>query len=107
MHHRIISELSACKIIRKIEKVELDGVGKTYILKIRAVLSNGWKLQIFEHRNNDFLRYSYNVFTNDKLVVRWDNAPHHKHEGEKIIESEAIDIEKLIKELVKLVNFSN
>ena len=45
--------------------------------KIRAHLSNGYILYVWY--NATLQKYSYTVIKQDKRVIGWDNAPHHKH----------------------------
>lgn len=49
-------------------------------LKMALILQDGSSLQIKEFYNNDFLEaYSYYwLDTEKKLIVGWDNTPHHR-----------------------------
>ncbi len=112
MHHNILKVLKRSKIVAKIISVDFDGAAGYSILKIRAELINGWQLQVWEHETPAARRYAYHVFDADAMVMRWDNAPHHrdistfphhKHMGEEIAESEEMQISDVLAELEKMV----
>ena len=44
--------------------------------KVRARLPNGYTLDIYY--NATLQKYSYTITKDDKRVIGWDNAPHHK-----------------------------
>ncbi len=66
-----------------------------------AYLTDGSILHIRErYSGGDLIKYSYHLMKGDE-VVRWDNVPHHKeirtyphhrHEGDQILESTEMDI---------------
>lgn len=45
--------------------------------KVRAHLPSGYALDIYY--NATLQKYSYTVIKQNKRVIGWDNAPHHKH----------------------------
>ena len=45
--------------------------------KVRAHLPSGYTLDIYY--NATLQKYSYTVIKQDKRIIGWDNAPHHKH----------------------------
>jgi hypothetical protein len=45
--------------------------------KVRAHLSSGYTLDIYY--NATLQKYSYTIIKQDKRIIGWDNAPHHKH----------------------------
>lgn len=71
-----------------------------------AYLTDGSILHIRErYSSGDLLKYSYHLMKCDE-VVRWDNVPHHKeirtyphhrHEGDLILESPEMDITRVLR----------
>lgn len=45
--------------------------------KVRAYLPRGYILDIYY--NVTLQKYSYTVIKQNKRIIGWDNAPHHKH----------------------------
>lgn len=112
MHHNILKVLKRSKIVAKIISVDFDGAAGYSILKIRAELVNRWQFQFWEHKTPVKRRYAYHVFDSDVMVVRWDNAPHHrdiatfphhKHICGEIAESKEMQISDVLAELEKMM----
>jgi hypothetical protein len=110
--HRTIKILEESSIVDSIISVDSDALGNYYRLKLQALLINGWKLHVWEHATPKFQRYAYHISKGPKLIIRWDNAPHHrqvktfphhKHVKEEIIESKEMSIEDIIIELEKMI----
>ena len=108
----ILNKLKSSNIVKEIVSINFDGVGDNYRLKIRARLKNNWSIDVFEHKTPDIRRYSFHVFENDKMIVRWDNAPHfsdmktfpyHKHYKSKVLESREMTIETVLDELSNML----
>jgi len=104
--------LKQSKIVAKIISVDFDSAAGCSLLKIRAELINRWRLQVWEHRTPVMRRYAYHVFEGGNMVVRWDNAPHHrgistfphhKHIYREIVESEVMKISDVLAELEKMI----
>ena len=81
-------------------------------LKVRVELVNGWQMDYWERVSPQSRRYSFHVFQGDRVIVRWDNAPHHryvgtfphhKHVGAAVAESEEMDIAKALIELAGMM----
>jgi len=72
--------LKQSKAIKKFEVIDAK-VGKDfYYLKVIAYLIDDSILFIREFLSIEEFIYSYHWQTKEgKLIVRWDNAPHHKH----------------------------
>jgi hypothetical protein len=96
------------KIIAEIISIDFDDITYYSILKIRVELVNRWHLRIYEHKTPAMRRYTHHVFKGDVMIVRWDNAPHHrgvsafpchKHIGREIIGSEEMQISDVLAEL--------
>jgi len=75
-------------------------------------LINGWKLNVWEHATPRFRRYAYHISKGSELIIRWDNAPHHKqiktyphnkHVGETILESNEVEIDVILRELEQMI----
>ena len=110
--HRTIKILKESSIIDSVILIDSDAIGNYYILKIQARLINGWKLHIWEHLTPKIQRYAYHVSEGTQLVIRWDNAPHHrqvntfphhKHVKEDILASKEMSIENILEELEKII----
>ena len=110
--HRTVKILKESSIIESILSIDSDAVGDYYRLKIQARLVNGWKLHVWEHATPKFQRYAYHISKGTQLIIRWDNAPHHrqvktfphhKHVKENILESKEMTIEDIVKELENMV----
>ncbi len=112
MQRNILKVLKRSKVVAKIISVDFDGTAGYSRLKIRAKLTNGWQFQVWEHETPVARQYAYHVFDADAMVMRWDNAPHHrdistfpyhKHMGEEIAESEEMQISDVLAELEKMI----
>jgi hypothetical protein len=110
--HRTVKILRESSIVESILSIDSDGFGDYYRLKIQARLVNGWKLHVWEHATPKFQRYAYHISKGTQLIIRWDNAPHHrqvktfphhKHVKEDILESKEMSIEDIVKELENMI----
>ena len=72
----ILEALSRSDIILGVEVIALVEEPGKQALRARASLKNGFLLNVTEAYGKDFRSYSYHLQKNDKLVRRWDNAPH-------------------------------
>lgn len=114
--HRTNKILEESSIVDSIISVESDALGDYYRLKLHARLINGWKLYVWEHATPKFQRYAYHILKGTELIIRWDNAPHHrqvktfphhKHVKEDILESKEMSIKDVIIELEKMIQKEN
>lgn len=112
MQHNALKILKQSKIVAKIISIDFDSTMGYSTLKIRVELINHWHLQVWEHATPVTRRYAYHVFDGDTMVVRWDNAPHHrgistfphhKHAGGEIVESEEMQIGSALAEIEKMM----
>lgn len=110
--HRIIKIIEESSVIESILSIDSDAFGEYYRLKIHARLINGWKLYVWEHATPKFRRYAYHISKGAELIIRWDNAPHHKqiktfphhkHIEESVLESKDVEIEDILKELEQMI----
>ena len=54
---RDLEILKKSKLLKKIIFFKFDGVGDTYVLKIRVELKNGWFMDEWEHNTPELRRY--------------------------------------------------
>jgi uncharacterized protein DUF6516 len=87
-----------------------------YIREV-LTLNGGYELHIAENvvTEPEFnrLKYHFHLQTSgDKMIARWDNAPHHPevkthpdhlHVGDKIKASHAVDIEKVLEAVLSSI----
>jgi hypothetical protein len=107
-----INTLRNSKLVKKIVQTQVDSTGHVYVLKARAELANGWILHYWEHGTGKVRRYSFQVLIGRRMVVRWDNAPHHrevesfphhKHAGRTIEASKDMTVELVLAELKAMI----
>ena len=110
--HRTVKILKESSIVESILSIDSDAFGEYYRLKIQARLVNGWKLHVWEHATPKIQRYAYHISKGTQLIIRWDNAPHHrqvktfphhKHVNKDILESKDMSIEDVVKELENMI----
>ncbi len=110
--HRVIKILKDSRIVDSVLSIDSDAFGEYYTLKIRARLVNGWMLHVWEHATPGIRRYAYHVSKGSELIIRWDNAPHHKqiktfphhkHVKEAILESKERMVEDILIELEQMI----
>lgn len=84
-----------------------DRVWETgFYYKVRIKFKNASLLQATEYKDIEERSYSFHWQEADgKLIIRWDNAPHHKeisthphhkHYLDKVVESEEMSLEKAL-----------
>lgn len=80
--------------------------------KIRVELSNGWRLDCWEHIAPGHRRYGYHIFNDAGMITRWDNAPHHpdggtfphhRHTQTGVVDSENMDVGKVLAYLERIL----
>lgn len=91
-------------------KTFLDG----FYIKIKTILLDGTELFIREYSDSKDRNYSYHWQNKEgKLIIRWDNAPHHpelfnaphhKHTFEKMESSEEVTVLDVLKIIQKSLN---
>jgi hypothetical protein len=72
----ILDVLSNSDIVLKIAVIILIQEPGRQALRAIVSLKEGYVLYINESHGSDFRSYSYHVRKGDKMVQRWDNAPH-------------------------------
>lgn len=107
-----VDVLRTSAIVKRIVSVKFDGIADSYVLKVRVELKNNWVMDYWEHKTLQLRRYSFHIFRDNKIVVRWDNSPHypkvktfphHRHVGKKVQESEEMTVQKVLVELHKMI----
>ncbi len=88
-HEQLLMLLDESPIIKEYRTVELKIADQeTFSFKVRAKITDEFSLQIRYLQDEEFVRYSYQLFTT-KAILRWDNAehflelpnfPHHFHD---------------------------
>jgi hypothetical protein len=88
-HEQLLMLLDESPIIQEHRTVELKIVDQeTFSFKIRAKITDEFRLQIRYVQDEGFVRYSYQLFTTTTILC-WDNAehfpeipsfPHHFHD---------------------------
>jgi hypothetical protein len=98
--------LSKSRIVSSYEVQDFRQGNGFYFLKVRAILHNNTLLYIRQYVSDEEYSYSYHWQNeNGLLIIRWDNAPHHKqiqtyphhkHLGEEILASDEITLEYVL-----------
>jgi len=103
---KILELLNKSRIVDSYEIQDFRQGSDFYYIKVRAGLHNKTFLYIRQYVSND--EYSYSFHWQDEnglLIIRWDNAPHHKqiqtyphhkHLGEKILASDEMTLEGVL-----------
>jgi len=99
-------ELLKHRLFTSYEVLDFKQGGDFYYLKIKALLVDKSELHIREYVTEADYLYSYHwQDANGKLIIRWDNSPHHrqirtfphhKHTPE-LEESYEVDFEAVLK----------
>lgn len=75
---RELELLNGSRVVKDYEILDYKEGKSFYFLKIKARLIDGSILYIREFVSEEEYNYSFQWQRNGKLIVRWDNAPHHK-----------------------------
>jgi hypothetical protein len=112
----IIVILSECDFIDNFKIIDINIEPPVQSIKARAYLKNDQMLQITESIGSDFRRYSYHLQDQERIIKRWDNAPHwnkvstypfHAHVGDQKepVESKEMFVGDVIAEIRKISGF--
>ena len=75
----ILKLLDNSKVVKSYEILSFEQEGSNYFFKCKISLINETFLFVLESLRDNTLNYSYHwQDSENKLLVRWDNAPHHK-----------------------------
>lgn len=109
MFGQIIEILESSSIVADYEIHQLIEEISASFLRISVELIDRSHLFIKELLFPDGSKYSYHWQSTDgKLLIRWDNAPHHpeidtypdhKHIGEEVLSSNRVSIEEVLSEI--------
>ena len=75
---RELELLEGSEIVESYEVIDYKEGRDFYFLKIRAMLIDGSVLHIREFVSGDDYSYSIQWQRDGELIIRWDNAPHHR-----------------------------
>ncbi|WP_054840418.1 DUF6516 family protein [Thermococcus sp. JCM 11816] len=76
---RELELLEKSEIVRSYDILDYKEGSDFYFLKIRTELIDGSVLHIREFVSNEEYNYSFQWQRDSELIIRWDNAPHHKN----------------------------
>lgn len=109
----ILNFLSHSEIVDNFDILDIKQFNDGFYLKIKVELKDNSIVHIKEYIDTYERNYSYHwLDLNGNLIIRWDNAPHHKnirtyphhfHKDDKVFDSYDIDyisIFKLIENLI-------
>jgi len=110
----ILDTLSSSKIVEEIEVMVLVQEPGRQALRAVAELEDGYVLFINEALGGDFRRYSYHVQKEERMVRRWDNAPHwpdmktfphhlHIESEKKVSECREVFVEDVLSEMEAII----
>ena len=78
MYQQILQILHDSALIAEPEITELRVYGEErFRVKIRGNVTESLTLQIWINHSPLRTRYSYQLFGEERPILRWDNAPHH------------------------------
>lgn len=105
----IIRCVEKCGIVKKYDVLTFEVFEGGFYIKIRASLINDTELYIREYSDVNERNYSYHwQDSNRQLLMRWDNAghhrhietyPHHVHHSSNILTSYHISCEEILKDI--------
>ena len=109
------ASLTASSIVRDIEILEEFITSVSGYLECRLLMIDNSVLYIAEYFSisEDIIKrdkYSYHHQKNNVLLIRWDNAPHHRelptfpfhvHMKDSVFESKEMTVEDVLKELAE------
>jgi len=72
----VLAVLSSSDLVIDVEIIEMNIEPKTQSLRAKAKLKKGHVLYVNEGIGENYRRYSYHLQKDDRMIRRWDNAPH-------------------------------
>ncbi|MCZ7380176.1 MAG: DUF6516 family protein [Candidatus Methanoperedens sp.] len=111
------ASLTASPIVKDIEILDEFVTSVSGFLDCRILLIDGSELFVTEYFTvlKDRLKrdkYSYHLQKNDELIIRWDNAPHHRelstfpfhiHTKNGVHESKEMTVEDILEEISEII----
>ncbi len=111
------ASLTASPIVKDIEILDEFVTSVSGFLDCGVLLVDGEELFVSEYFTvlkgrikRD--KYSYHLQKNDELIIRWDNAPHHRelstfpdhvHRKDGVHESKEMTVEDILEEIFKII----
>ena len=96
----VVSVLQTSPLCQRVQIIETHPFSnRQFALKVRANLEGGHTLQVHLYRNFAYTDYAYQLFREDKPILRWDNKehfpdlpsyPHHFHTPLGKVENSAL-----------------
>ena len=111
------ASLTVSPIVKDIEILDEFITSVSGFLDCRVLMIDGSELYVSEYftvLENKIKRdkYSYHLQKNDELIIRWDNAPHHRelstfpfhvHKKDRVQESQDMTVNDILEELSKTI----
>ncbi len=111
------ASLTVSPIVKDIEILDEFITSVSGFLDCRVHMIDGSELYVSEYFTvlNDKIKrdkYSYHLQKNNELIIRWDNAPHHRelstfpfhvHKNDGIQESQNMTVNDVLEELSKTI----
>ncbi len=105
----IFKLLDTAPFVRSYKVLDFKAWSTGRYIKIEIALHNGTFLHVREYNDEKERNYSFHwQDEKGKLIVRWDNSPHHghlstfphhRHTGERVEESADVSLEDVLKYL--------
>lgn len=112
----IVEALRQSPAVKQVQVIDFIDEATVKYLKCRAECQDGSILQIEESFIAGKNKYSYHwQDVQQRLLVRWDNAPHHphlstfphhRHESSAVLESLRVSIDDVLMEIEKRLQIS-
>ena len=110
----ILAVLSSSDLVIEVKVIAMTVEPKTQSLRAKATLKKGYELYVNEGMSENYRRYSYHLQKGDKMIRRWDNAPHwrairtfpfHLHipDKDKPIECEEVFVSDVLREIRNII----
>ena len=114
----ILDCLKKFKVVKDFDVLDFKLFEGGFYVKIKVVLEDNSVLFIREYVDEEERNYSYHwQDSENNLILRWDNAPHHKnlttyphhkhYKDGRIEESFETTCERILSEISKLLNRQN
>ncbi|CAD6491573.1 MAG: hypothetical protein CHKLHMKO_00159 [Candidatus Argoarchaeum ethanivorans] len=106
----ILAVLSSSDLVMNVEIIEMNVEPKVQSLRAKARLKMDYVLYVNEGIGENYRRYSYHLQKEDKMIRRWDNAPHwegiktfsfhlHLPDNDKPIECGEVFVDDVLSEI--------
>lgn len=110
----ILAVLSSSDLVIDVEIIEMNVEPKTQSLRAKTTLKKGYVLYVNEGIGENYRRYSYHLQKDDKMIRRWDNAPHwgdirtfpshlHLQDKDEPVECEEVFVSDVLLEITDIL----